>query len=167
MKKVIMVEGPDGGGKSTLISKIHRDGVDNGDLIFHNGLYPTPDDAYSSYLGQLNAFEEGACDRLILDRSVISQMIYGAVMRNEPLNYEMTDKIQAKFLQLNGIIILCLPPLKVCMQNWRARNAQNKEYVTKSKKMIQIYGLYSAVSEAFNLIKYDYTTDEVPNELYR
>ena len=81
MKHVIYVDGPDCCGKSTLISAIKREG----DLVIHNGLYETPAQAYAAYIRQIQSFlaaSQTKYNRLILDRGVLSEIVYGQVLRN-------------------------------------------------------------------------------------
>lgn len=152
-KKVIYVEGPDCAGKSTLINALKREG----DYIIHNGRFPSQEEAYVEYLRQLNEFSKSNYDRLILDRGVLSEVIYGMVMRQTTPDEHSFRLIIKQLDELDYDFVVCLPPFGRAVMHWAKR--QDDEYINQFEQYVLIYDLYSKIEKEFSDIVYihDYT----------
>lgn len=164
-KQIIYVEGPDCAGKSTLVEAIKKDN----DLIIHNGRYETAEAAYASYLNQLSEFGNSKFDRLILDRGVLSEVIYGMVMRNETPDEHSFRLIIKQLEEFDYHIVVCLPPFGPTVIKWAQR--QTQEYVNQFEQYVLVYDLYSKVQSELgeHVIVHDYTKNhkEVVDALSR
>lgn len=125
----VIVEGPDGAGKSTLIRGLKLTPV------VHNGVLEDP---FGTYLSEIR------CDALKgIDRFYPSEQVYGPVMRNQNMvgsKHRMLDRV---LLSQKTVLVLCLPPKEVARDNWRLRLSSDDEYVTKLSMWEDIYDRYS------------------------
>jgi thymidylate kinase len=153
-KRVVYVEGPDGCGKSTLISAIQREG----DLIIHNGVYASPEIAYSTYIDQLKSFGKSPYKRLILDRGVLSEIVYGKVIRHHQPNVVQLKIIIDLVQGYDYDIIICLPPFGRAVITWAKRIED--EYVNQFEEYVTIYEMFQRLpQEVTDTIVHDYTSN--------
>lgn len=164
MPELIIVEGPDCSGKTTLIDNIRR----KHDVVVHNGVYQSPDAAYTAYRKQLRDFlnmwkevDLPENSRLILDRSILSQAVYGPIMRNEQFDALQYSLFQNILKEFNYRIVICLPPFGRIVIPWAKR--VEKEYVDDFEKMCLVYAAYESLISELDIegvLFYDYTQNE-------
>jgi len=150
---IVLIEGPDGSGKSTLIEKVFKL---NKFHVIHNGVYPTPHSAYSSYIQQIeeeNTLEHG----IVFDRLHISQAIYGPIMRDENPEYVLHNIVDNMLYDRKAVVVLC--QTKASLINWEKRNKEKLEYVTDLVKFVKIMNCYRNIRSYTRLpfVTYDYT----------
>lgn len=159
---MIIVEGPDGGGKSTLVQRLAEDldmpvaprvvGVDtkamvdlklwveeNVDLGFHEKIY----------------------DR----HRLISEPIYGLLMNRTQPGFDDMNWMGAmtyRFYALNPIVIYCIPPKYVMLHNIRSGPADNSAVEAKAEWIYNGYVARAAVDLATQpyFYRYDYTVHD-------
>lgn len=153
---IILFEGPDGGGKTTLIRTEFRDYREK-----HFGAFREPETAYRTY----NRFlRDVACD-VAIDRMHISELVYGPIMRDKPLLIEEHKKLERRLSALDVKLVMCLPPYDVALDNWYFRNQKGKEYVKNEDKYKRIYDAFVEIvitgKTVLPTIVYDYTKPEV------
>ena len=152
MKQVIYIEGPDACGKSTLVSAIQR----KGDLVIHNGRYESPAKAYETYIKQLQDFTECKHQRLILDRGVLSEVVYGQVIRGDEPDPILLKVIIDMIQDFEYDIIVCLPPFGQTVIKWAQR--LDEEYVNQFEQYVAIYEMFQRLpSEIADILVHDYT----------
>jgi len=168
---IILVEGADCTGKSTLIQKmIEKVQKDKNSLYYvHNGLYPNSKEAFDAYDDQIQI-----SNRLIrikplnskyviciFDRGAISEFIYGKIIRRYDCFIDLTLYLNLVASNQEFKLILCMPPIEFCIENWQKRLKQ--EYVQKKDLLIEIYGSMISIAEEYEkmfegkVIYYDYT----------
>ena len=76
MGKVIILEGPDGGGKTTLARELEKHGF----LYRHEGPPPLGRDQVEYYMRSLNQAIEGPSD-VVFDRLYLGELVYGPIIR--------------------------------------------------------------------------------------
>lgn len=142
---MIILEGPDGGGKSTMVKQIQE--------MYD---FPVAERAVSSRgVGQTEIrryVEEhlrlGYRD-ILLDRfALISGPIYGALTGMEPPNDVFKDLgwmayAESLFLNVKPLVIYCLPPIDVVAQNIEA-DADSRSVVKSDDDVELIYYQYAA-----------------------
>jgi thymidylate kinase len=96
---IILVEGPDGAGKTTLTEKLCKSYPKV--LVYHFGA-PVPDeDQFTRYATPI--IDYGNTEVLIYDRSWYSEFVYGPIMRGQSeLNYAHSQALEALVLQHGG-----------------------------------------------------------------
>jgi len=141
----VIVEGPDGGGKSTLIRR----------LVEHTGLRiaPRASDSAKGPLDDLTSYIDA--DLLhhdgistIYDRHpLISEFVYGPAIRGH-LKFTPDEILDVKWLidrlsmfrDYNPVMIYCLPPFHTVWQNTHSRRTVQMPGVCNNIR--QIYELY-------------------------
>lgn len=164
---IVIVEGPDGSGKSTLIEKlgcerIHlralRGGV-GADGEKKEG-WGAGRPAVEAYLDQITqAAKSGR--RVGFDRFHLSEVIYGPLLRN---HQEITPRdltvLTTKLHALQIPIIMCLPPVEVTFRNVFKEGRHVPHYQTE-EFLRQSYGQFAYLTPWATHV-YDFTTDPLP-----
>lgn len=153
--RVIILEGPDGAGKTTLAKEMQEQ---EGFHYFRCGV-PEPGarllEFYSGMI--LNALSTNS--NVVIDRCFVGETIYGPVMRNksllEPEDFQILIQLCRKFDVLH---VFCMPSYEVILSNWTSR--RSAEYVDGERKLHAIYQGYRSQACLFpfgSLLFYDYT----------
>lgn len=145
--KLIVLEGPDGGGKTTLAGCLSQLGYQ----VIPMGV--PPPEAQKDALKLFDFFDEPLAkaivskQRVVFDRLHLSDRIYGPLMRGGSLFEEEHQIVLDYLIQRNdGQVVICLPPYEYALESWKGR--KELEYV---KKMITFEAVYKAYA---NLIFY-------------
>lgn len=161
MVLIIIVEGPDGAGKTTLINQLMAE--------FNLDVQPRVVGKDTKDLVDLKQWVEDDLEKgfryTIFDRyRLISEFIYGPTLRVEqkPGFVDVVWSIIQiqKLQQIGPIIIYCLPPLEVVRANVTG-DADNTEVAEFIEPLYAGYVHRIAMDTAagLNPIIYDYTTD--------
>lgn len=132
----IIIEGPDGAGKSTLAEKL-ADALDMNILkMTANGGQSVPE-----YLQKL------ACDGVIIDRCWVSEQIYSDLFKREPRIDNDDAEALTELCGLIGIpIIVLLPPLHVVIDRLNERGDEYADVVCPN--IMKIHKRYQAWAKA-------------------
>lgn len=158
---MIVVEGPDGSGKTTLIEKIKaRTGLQVAPRVVSKDAEAMVDLKKWTEKNVSDGWQPVIFDR----HRLISEPIYGPILRETPEpgfdDQEWFFKQLAAFYALEPFIIYCLPPLKVVWENVKF-DADNRvvgqEPITRA-----IYGAYFNKAHTEQVLykhsfMYDYT----------
>lgn len=167
---VMIIEGPDGAGKSMLIELMEAlpgDRPHDKFDLHHHGAYLGEPEIAHYYLRSLQA---GVTTNVVMDRSWLAEPIYGAVMRGgvNRISNEQAVELQEAAINAQAIVVLCLPPFSLCLKAWRSR--REKEYPSDEGKLFEIYELYRqhAFAEWAELPRffYDWTQDPWASDLF-
>lgn len=152
---IIVVEGPDGAGKTTLI----------------NELFPTWNQVHRGPLANpFKTYVEDICyvDKLqvplVLDRFFYSELVYGPLVRaGSKLTWAHCRMLERLLLAHEVVVVFALPPFETCQANY-LKNHEN-EYMTDKTKFLQLYNGYKKLIEQHQhtlarvpVFVYDYTT---------
>jgi hypothetical protein len=176
MNMSLILEGPDGGGKTTLLSKIREQfGVDT---MVHHGAYIGDTNIAQYYMESLQTARRGIVTNksfnFVMDRSWLAEPIYGTAMRGGENRIALGQQrvLEETFAGLGGLtgVVLCLPPLETCLANWAAR--REREYPDSEARLTLIYTQYLAAIEEWRSRKlfvyvYDYTIDPSAGDLMK
>lgn len=159
---MIIVEGPDGAGKSTLVEMMTRK------LLLPQAPRVVSKDAQA--MVDIKAWVEenvkGGFQRTIFDRHrLVSEFIYGPLLRRKQEegfdDIEWVNEMLFRLYALRPIIVYCLPPLGEVKKN--LKNDENNRVVRS--KIPQMYTLYAhrigldMIAHGHRTLLYDYTQD--------
>lgn len=152
---LVILEGPDGGGKSTIAAKLRPFN------IIHHGPYVGEENIYHHYFESLmEAARDQHRGTIIFDRSWLSEPIYGNVIRGYDrlgTKARMLDRIA---LGLGAVAVLCLPPIDRVLSTVAHR--QQDEYVKKIQQMEDIYeGYRGGLDTSIPTVTYDFTKQKL------
>lgn len=131
----IIIEGPDGAGKSTLAKSL-AGALDMNILkMTANGGQSMPE-----YVQKLK------CDGIIIDRCWVSEQIYSDLFKREPRIDDDNAEALTEFCGLAGIpIIVLLPPLHVVISRLNERGDEYADIVCPN--IVEIYKRYQEWAE--------------------
>ena len=166
-KTITIFEGPDGAGKSTAIAQLRfADAV-----ISHHGPYPGETEIAARYLKALRpAWERRAS--VVLDRSWVSEPIYGAVYRDGANRISVAQRrvLERVALARKGVLVLCRPRRETVLANWRKKRAAGEEYLPAEALVTAVYEAYQNLVyraaygvrvTALPVVTYDYESETV------
>lgn len=132
----IIIEGPDGAGKSTLAKSL-AGALDMNILkMTANGGQSMPE-----YVQKLK------CDGIIIDRCWVSEQVYSDLFKREPRIDNDDAEALTEFCGLAGIpIIVLLPPLHVVISRLNERGDEYADVVCPN--IVEIYKRYQEWAEA-------------------
>lgn len=160
---MIIVEGPDGAGKTTLIKQLkERFGLEVAPRVVTKGA-----EAMVDLRVWVEENLEAGFQYQIFDRHrLISEYIYGPLLRKEQqpgftdLTWS-TVMLHRLYTTVEPIVIYCLPPLEVVRANV-LRDPENKVVAEHIDAMYAAYVhriALDTVYRPFHTVVYDYTTD--------
>ena len=139
MRRLVIFEGPDGAGKTTLAAATaHALGTS----YRHHGPYPGlgEEELVKTYARSMLPAVLGFRD-VVLDRCWISETPYGLALRGG------ADRVGARRAELEALarlcrttVVLCLPPFGRVLANWRAR--KGAELVEDETRLKTVYDCY-------------------------
>lgn len=167
---MIIVEGPDSSGKSTLVEKlkdrlhlVHIKPIKHGPPVDAKDLY----ERAKHILMEATKHQK---NNTIVDRfGLIGESIYGPVCRGKDMWVEIPDKKQeifSAFNTLNPFIIYCRPPANIIanLANHEVKSYDTPEHLKTLKKnqalIIKSYDNYFANWKSYNFFIWDYTKPE-------
>jgi thymidylate kinase len=123
---VIVLEGCDGAGKSTL-AKMLCDTL--GYEYHHEGPPPADMAPIARYGGLLEAYRWAIHRRqikgVVLDRFALGERVYGPIYRNnERLSADEWKLIRRQLRAADALHVICMPKFEVCLSNWQARDGE-------------------------------------------
>lgn len=169
MNGIIIVEGPDGSGKSTLVKNLQNKFILKSLKTIKHG---PPVDAEDLYERCRDILTEAIHSNMncIIDRfGLIGEQIYGPALRGKDMWVEIPQKKQEIFTALNALnpfFIYCRPPANIIAN---LANHEVKEYDTpehlkglaeNQALIIKSYDNFFANWKAYNFFIWDYTKPE-------
>ena len=153
---IIIVEGPDGAGKSTLIEGLLKSHP--GSTYKHFSNPKTDEEAFGYWKVYAQAIEDTDPTTVtIFDRSWYSDVVYGPIFRNR---LEM-DPMHVKMLELmvqahgGGFVIYCTAPINML---WSRCKKRGETYVLSKEKLAEVaksYGNVMATQCGLPVVKHD------------
>lgn len=155
-KVVTIFEGPDGAGKS-ILAQMYATAY--GAKYVHLGPFP------GVPVGELARFYADAMmpavlgyQSVVLDRSWLSEPIYGAVFRPS-IGTRISMAHQAMLERLawrcSPVVVLARPSYETCLSNWSKRRGE--EMLTHDSQLRHVYDHYGNLRTSLPVAHYDYT----------
>lgn len=153
--QLIIVEGPDGAGKTTLIEQLRKQ-LDVKHFT-HHGAYAGELNIAQHYLNSMLPALTGQ-GTTMLDRSWLAEPIYGAAFRNgaDRVGYVRARMLERCALTCRAVVIKCLPAFDTCARHFVARKAV--EYLDNVEQLRAVHDSYRSLSMRtdLNVVVYDY-----------
>lgn len=160
---LIVIEGVDGSGKSTLFNELKSSLYDTW-AISRNGRVRIEDDLVGllEWLWAAPSFQPILMDR----HPLISEKVYGPILRNRDLTLNLTEDLKSRSYRRIHTIIYCCPPFKTIEENIM-KLRQMKGINENLKQLVFAYETEMVrfrYDNNMNVILYDYTKMDL-NEL--
>lgn len=155
LAKVIILEGPDGGGKSTLANWLHDQ---HGYQIRKFG---PPGDNENMFKTYTNALLAAINDQqpTVFDRHYLGETIYGPLLRDKDrLKPQGRDLIERLIAATGVAIVIVIPPWDALVEGWRGKDdlLKRQDQLHKVHEAYQLEAVRLAAKQC-NFIHYDWT----------
>jgi len=142
---VIILEGPDGGGKTTLANKLS---IMTGYKIAHFSYPRTQDDIDRMYTMYVDALKSAG--NVIFDRCWYSDMVYGPVMRDgATITYPQMFELERLAARRGAIVVYCTDS-KTAL--WQRAMRRGEDYVTSKEKFDAICDGYDVLFKSPHIV---------------
>lgn len=149
---IIILEGPDGAGKSTLAKQL----AEAFQLRIHHEGPPPKDVNVLQHYGRILDAARG--QNVVFDRLYVGERVYGPVVRGEDrLGDDGYKRMRQLSWAVGALEVLCLPAFETCLQNWKDRKG---ELFADPAKLRQVYEGYRYSYHGCMHRLYDYTYPE-------
>ena len=140
---IIIVEGPDGAGKSTLIEQLLKSHPGSSYKHFSNP--KTDDEAFNYWQVYAKAIEDTDPTKVtVFDRSWYSDVVYGPIFRNrlemDPMHVRMLEAMVQ--VHGGGSVIYCTAPTNVL---WSRCQKRGEKYVLSKDKLAEVSKSYASI----------------------
>jgi hypothetical protein len=158
---IVIVEGPDGSGKSTFVNRM-RERISVPISIIRSSKPPTSPDDIRSYIDWVRLFP-GSGLNLIFDRFVgISERIYGPILRgSSKYPRDVIYALESVFSRDSLMVIYCRPPFRD-IEMGAKNQAQMKGVLTRLEDLVDAYDqeMKRLTFLGLNVIQYDRTASD-------
>ena len=149
--KFILLEGPDGAGKSSLAQQLSRR---YGIPVHHEGPPPQNIVLYYHILGTIEHYRKSG---VVFDRLALSESIYGPLLRGTDRLGNRYQRVIAQHLaEFYTTTILCLPSYETCLASWQGRDG---ELFRDPKLLLKVWDQHYDSRSQFDFV-YDWTKGE-------
>lgn len=166
--RVVVLEGPDGGGKSTLAAAFKQEcGYD----VRHEG--PPPVDRaglFEYYVGRLTLHLASTfmAPGLVLDRFALGERVYGPLLRDQDrLGPRGWQRVRDVLDTTGALRVLCLPPRDICLRAWRAGKISKGELFASEDTFHRTYDAWVHLRYDPGQLVYDWTREGAQSALLR
>ena len=147
---MIIIEGPDNSGKTTLINSLRKQGLNNIVTTYH-----PKDNAINFYINTSSVYQN-----LIVERHYLSELVYSS-FKKDRTKYSSYFQyiIESSILSYFPIILYLRPPIEEIYKNFKK---EGDPYINESEieHMVKLYDEIMNKS-VLSVIKYDYTQDNL------
>lgn len=147
LKRHIIIEGPDGAGKTTLAKQL---AFLTGKAYHHEGPPPQGVDVFQHYMSLLVRNEPTVFDRLFEGENV-----YGPILRGATRLSAEETRLLRSHAGVHARTVFVNPGFSDCLANWGRRAARGGELIADPGPFTQTFCAWEELAEVFD-ISYDY-----------
>lgn len=149
---IIIVEGPDGSGKTTLANKIAKQ---NGYIMLHRSQPKTEEEKQNMMAEYLQVIKAGK--NVVMDRCWYSEMVYGPIMRDASvITYPEMYELEKLLCKKGALLIYCTDKPEVL---WKRCQERGEDYITDiltHTKICEGYETLMNVPHLIPVVRYGY-----------
>lgn len=162
MSAITIFEGPDGGGKTTAALRYAE--ATNA-LYYHFSAWRHMGEQLPRlYVEAMAPALMGLCN-VVLDRSWLSEEPYNVVYRggeDSLVPFHETLKLERLAMRCDTLVVFCLPPVEVCIDNFNKR--REREMLDSTEQLVDVYNRYKKTMAhmltSLPTVQYDYTRND-------
>ena len=149
---IIILEGPDGSGKTTLAEQLAKQ---TKYLILHRTQPKTDEEKARMMSEYLQVIRTGK--NMIFDRCWYSEMVYGPIMRDASvISYPEMYELERQLSKTGALLIYCTGKPEVL---WKRSHTRGEDYINHSTDHLNIckgYDELMAVPHLIPVVRYEY-----------
>lgn len=149
---IIIVEGPDGSGKTTLAEKIARQ---SGYTLLHRSQPKSEEEKRNMMAEYLHVIKSGK--NVVMDRCWYSEMVYGPIMRDATcIDYPEMYELERLLCKKGAILIYCTDAPEVL---WSRCQRRGEDYIldfSTHEAICKAYDKLMNVPHLIPVVKYGY-----------
>jgi hypothetical protein len=153
---IVILEGPDGGGKTTLAKHLQEH---HGFQYVHTG--PPESDKVLEAYGKTLYDASRSSGNFVIDRLHVGERIYGPALRDQDRLGRTGEVLIHRLISAYGArLVFCLPPYNAAFRNWKKKHSEGSELIEKQEIYTHVYHKYQeAVNNPLyaSASWYDYT----------
>jgi thymidylate kinase len=163
---VILIDGPDGAGKTTLSEMLIREKVTNMNLVSPKRAHPNMHLAHSTK-DYLQRYSHN--NRVSVDRFIFSELVYGPILRGGCcFTHLESSQMIADLFQSQSVVIFCLPDVNSLI----FKKDESTEVIGKIRDIYQEYLAWSLVCRSLSrtpgrVLRYQWNLPEAFDGLVR
>jgi hypothetical protein len=152
MNKVIILEGPDGGGKTTLANWMAER---HGAIVLHEG--PPPPGAYKLHYYAAKLIKAlKAKSPIVFDRFHLGELVYGPIARTtDELGYYGMHMMRRLMASKGVRCYIVMPGYDNCFGSWEEKLRIGNDYLMNKNKFLDSYYKFMALTAYHERIAYD------------
>lgn len=151
LNMLILIEGPDGSGKTTL----SQNEVFDDFKYIHWGPPETPDtNMFVRHMMGVKHITQPS----VIDRLHPSEMIYGEVFRGRVDTDRLGQRMTERYLfSRQTVLVMCLTKYETSRDNWKKRAGDGDEMIRKEQQYKRVYDMYWHFKSELPTVLHDYT----------
>ena len=142
---ILIIEGPDGSGKTTLANKLSEQ---TGWPVIHRVQPKTDADKQQMLAEYIRIIKNGK--NAILDRGWYSEMAYGPIMRDASvISYPQMYELERLLAKKGALIIYCTDSPEIL---WQRATRRGEDYITNYETFVAICEAFDEIMEVPHII---------------
>jgi thymidylate kinase len=150
--KVLIIEGPDGGGKTTLANTLFHLKY----RYFHEGPPPVDEPYKLHYYAQKLLTVLGRKRPVVFDRFHLGEMVYAPIARNDNSFGYAEMRIFNRLLDATGTqCLIAIPSFETCLENWKKKFRAGNDFLKNERKFMDSYHKFMGLTAYTGRVNYE------------